>query len=93
MTIKFSWGGGCIAVDAELMILDLPMTSYKKWVKLFVQHGEPADHEAFLQLLEDQIQANEQAIKDETDKKELPHLRHLLKRRVSMRDQLKGRLS
>lgn len=122
MTIKFSWGGGCIAVDAELMILDLPMTSYKKWVKLFVQHGEPADHEAFLQLLEDQIQANEQAIKDlkaeveefqaKAERRIFTNLsvkycrqqaalkqKHLngakanLKRRVSMRDQLKGRLT
>lgn len=93
MTIKFGWGGGCIAVDAELMILDLPMTSFKKWAKLFVQYGEPADHSTFLQLLEDQIRDNERAIKEETDKKALPHLRHLLKRRVSMRDYLKGRLS
>lgn len=93
MIIKFSWGGGCIAVDAELMILDLPMTNYKIWAKLFARYGEPADQVAFLYLLQDQIRDNELAIKEETDKKELPHLRHLLKRRVSMRDYLKGRLA
>ena len=122
MIIKFSWGTGNMVVDAEILILDMPMSNYRKWVKLFAQHGRPEDHEAFLQLLEDQIKDNEQVIKDlEAEVEEFQakaerriptnlavgycreqmrlKQRHLngaktkLKRRLSMRDQLKGRLS
>ncbi len=93
MIIEFSWGTGKMSVDAEGLILGMPMANFKKWVKLFAKYGEPADHEAFLQLLEDQIQVNKQAIKEELDEKELPPLRRMLKRRLSMRDQLKGCLS
>jgi len=64
LIIKFNHWNGKITVDAEIMILDMPMTNYRKWVKLFAQHGLSEDQQAFLQLLEDQIQANEQAIKD-----------------------------
>lgn len=82
-----------MTVDAEILILDMPMVNYRKWVKLFARYGRPEDHEAFLQLLEDQIKVNEQAIKETTDKTELPPLRRMLKRRLSMRDILKGVLS
>lgn len=59
MIIEFSWGTGKMSVDAELWILDIPMTNFRKWVKLFAMYGKPADHEAFLQLLEDQIHFTE----------------------------------
>lgn len=122
MIIEFSWDTGKMSVDPDLLILDMPMTNFRKWVKLFVKFGEPADHEAFLHLLEDQIQANEQVIKDleaevsefqaKAERRVMTTLsvkycreqarlkqRHLngaktkLKRRLSMRDQLKGLMS
>lgn len=93
MIINFSWGTGKMSVDAELLIIDIPMFRYKKWVKLFVRYGEPKDHQAFLQLLEDQIQANEYMIDGTTEESDLPLLRRMLKRRLSMRDYLKGCLS
>lgn len=64
MIIKIDWFNGKMAVDAETLIRDIPMEKYKKWVKLFARYGRPEDHEAFLQLLEDQIRDNEQVIKD-----------------------------
>lgn len=48
-----------MSVDADLLILEIPMTNYRKWFKLFVRYGEPEDHEAFLQSLEDQIHSTE----------------------------------
>ena len=59
MTIEFSWGAGRMSVDAEQLILAMPMTNFKKWVKLFVRYGKPEDHQVFLQLLEDQIYSTE----------------------------------
>lgn len=104
MIIKFSWDSGYVMVDAELLILEMPMDQYKKWVKLFARYGRSEDHVAFLQLLEDQIRENEQAIKDlevtiatakhkSGLKAQLSYLRRMLKRRLSMRDQLRGLLS
>lgn len=122
MIIEFSWGTGKMSVDAEILILTMPMTNFKKWVKLFARYGQPEDHQAFLQLLEDQIHTNEQTIKGlEAEVSELKakaekripttlsvtycrermrlkqkHLNGVklkLKRRLSMRDQLKGCLS
>lgn len=122
MIIKIDWFGGKMSVDAEILILDMPMSNYRKWVKLFVQYGRPEDHEAFLQPLEDQIKDNEQAIEDleaevneyllkanrqvftnlstkycrqqaALKQKHLNGAKAKLKRRLSMRDQLKGRLS
>lgn len=122
MIIEFGWGTGKMSVDAETLILDMPMTDFKKWVKLFARYGRPEDHEAFLQLLEDQIQANEQVIKDleaevaefqmKADQQIFTNLsvnycreqmrlkqKHLngaktkLKKRLSMRDQVKGLMS
>lgn len=101
MIIKFNHWNGKITVDAEIMILDMPMANYRKWVKLFAQYGLSEDQQAFLQLLEDQIQANEQAIKDlevkvatakhkSGWKAELSSARRMLKRRQSMCDILKG---
>lgn len=90
MIITINYYTGKMSVDAEMLILEMPMVNFRKWVKLFVRYGDPADHAAFLQLLEDQIQVNEQVIKDpQTDKKELPHLRRMLKRRMSMKDVMK----
>lgn len=89
MIIKFSWYSSQMTVDAERLILDMPIANYRKWVKLFARHGKREDCKALLQLLEEQIQGNKQAIKDETDEEELPHLRRMLKRRVSMFNQLK----
>lgn len=52
MIIEFSWGTGKLSVDAKILIVDMPMADFKKWVKLFARYGEPADHKAFLQLLD-----------------------------------------
>lgn len=122
MIIKFSWGTGKMSVDADLLIVEMPMTYFKKWVKLFVRYGRSEDHENFLQLLEDQIQVNEQTIRDleaevtefqakaerqiftnlsvdycreqlRLKQKHLNGTKTKLKRRLSMRDQLKGLMS
>lgn len=122
LIINFSWDGGQMSVDAEILILDIPMTNFRKWVKLFARYGKPEDHEAFLQLLEDQIQTNERVINDleaevnefrakaerriptnlcseycrkqiRLKQKHLNGTKADLKRRLSMRDQLRGVLS
>ena len=64
MTINFSWGTGKMSVNTEALILTMSMTNFKKWVKLFARYGKPEDHQVFLRLLEDQIQTDEQTIKD-----------------------------
>ena len=64
MIIKFSWGSGKMSVDAEMLMLEMPMMNFKKWVKLFALYGEPEDHQAFLHLLEDRIYSTEVQIKE-----------------------------
>lgn len=122
MIIKFSWGTGKMSVDAETMIRDMPMTNFRKWVKLFARWGLPEDQVAFLYLLQDHIYSTDVQIKEleaevnefrmKADRviptqmsvkyckqqatlkqKHLNGAKTRMKRLVSMRDQLKGRLS
>ena len=44
-----------MSVDPDALIHTMPMTNYRKWVKLFVTYGQPEDHELMLQLLGDYI--------------------------------------
>lgn len=62
MIIDFGWYSGQMSVDAECLILEMPIANYRKWARLFAKYGKPEDQEAFLRLLEDQIQANETAL-------------------------------
>jgi hypothetical protein len=44
-----------MSVDPDTLIHNMPMTNYRKWVKLFVTYGQSEDHELMLQLLGDYI--------------------------------------
>lgn len=44
-----------MVVDPDFLIRDMPMSNYRKWVKLFSRYGEREDHELMLQLLGDYI--------------------------------------
>ena len=55
MMIRFSWGSGRMTVNPDALIRDMPMSNYRKWVKLFARYGRPEDHELMFQLLGDYI--------------------------------------
>lgn len=44
MMIKFSWHTGSICVDPEVLIREMTMVNYRKWLKLFIRYGERKDH-------------------------------------------------
>lgn len=62
--IKFSWGSGWMRVDPDILICDMPMTDYRKWVKLFAKHATWEQADEFLQVLERQIGEREQRAKE-----------------------------
>ena len=62
--IKFSWGSGWMRVDPDILICDMPMTDYRKWVKLFAKHATWEQVDEFLQVLERQIGEREQRAKE-----------------------------
>lgn len=55
MIIKFSWNTGSICVDPEVLIREMTMANYRKWVKLFIRHGERKDHIQMISCLCDSL--------------------------------------
>ena len=55
MIIEFSWGTGKMSVDPDLLILEMPMVNYRKWLKLFIKHGERNDHIQMIHCLCNQL--------------------------------------
>jgi hypothetical protein len=55
MTIKLSWDTGNMVVDPEVLIREMPLTNYRKWLKLFIQYGKREDHIQMVNCLCDQL--------------------------------------
>lgn len=64
MIIEFGWGTGKMSVDAELLILDMSMVNYRKWLKLFIRYGERDDHIQMIHCLCNQLISIHGTIKD-----------------------------
>lgn len=60
MQIKFSWGTGWMEVNSD-HVINMSMSHYRTWVKLFAQYGTPEQHCEFLTLLDTYI--NEAQVK------------------------------
>ena len=44
-----------MTVNADALIREMGLRKYREWAKLFIRYGDPADHEAFFQVLDDHI--------------------------------------
>lgn len=100
MIIEFSWGTGKMAVDPDLLILEMPLTNYRKWLKLFIRYGKREDHIQMIQCLCRQLVSTYKTIKDleaEFDQRavrdRLRAAKRQHKRIIKMWDALGGRLS
>ena len=65
MILRFSWnlGRSREVVDVELLLADMPMTNYRKWIKLFARYGTTEQHMQFMQVANEQIQSIEEQAK------------------------------
>lgn len=64
MIIEFSWGTGRMHVDPDLLIVEMPLTQFRKWLKLFIRHGDREDHIRMIQCLCNQLISVHSTIKD-----------------------------
>ena len=64
MIIEFSWGTGKMSVDPDLLILEMPMVNYRKWLKLFIRYGERNDHIQMIHHLCNQLISVHSGIRD-----------------------------
>lgn len=100
MIIEFSWGTGKMSVDPDLLILEMPLVNYRKWLKLFIRYGERIDHIRMIQCLCNQLISVHGTIKDleaEVDQRairgQLRAAKRQYKRIIKMWDALRGRLT
>lgn len=63
MNITIRWGGGGICVDTEAMIKEIPLTNYRKWLKLLIRYGNTEDHINLINCLCDSLIACHRDIK------------------------------
>lgn len=61
--IRFSWGTGSICVDPEVLIREMTMANYRKWLKLFIRYGDREDHIRMIRCLCDSLIAIHTTIK------------------------------
>ena len=61
--IKFSWNTGSICVDPEVLIREMTMANYRKWLKLFIRYGDREDHIRMVGCLCDSLIAIHTTIK------------------------------
>ena len=52
MVIRFDYGSGWMRFDPDILICDMPMTNYRKWVKLFARYATPEQHHDFLERVD-----------------------------------------
>lgn len=81
MTISFKWDTGGMTFNPAMVIENMPISNYRKFIKLFGVYGDPRDHQAFLTELVDTISVAEHNIQAG---KELSHSRGLLRRCKTM---------
>lgn len=55
MIIEFSWGTGKMSVDPDLLIVEMPLVNYRKWLKLFIKYGGRNDHIQMIHCLCNQL--------------------------------------
>ena len=53
--IKFSWHTGSICVDPEVLIREMTLANYRKWLKLFIRYGRREDHISMVNCLCDSL--------------------------------------
>lgn len=51
MQIKISWGSGGMVLSAAFIVEKMPPAHFKKWYKLFAQHGTNEQYREFLDYL------------------------------------------
>lgn len=53
--IRFSWNTGSICVDPEVLIREMTLVNYRKWLKLFIRYGKREDHILMVNCLCDSL--------------------------------------
>ena len=91
--IRFSWNTGSICVDPEVLIREMTMANYRKWLKLFIRYGDREDHIRMIQCLCNQLISIHTTIKDleaEVAGLEDCYNRRLARKRRIANDQLRA---
>lgn len=71
MIVKINWGTGCMSVDADYLLEEMPLKNFRKWCKLLSKYGEEdakwemlAVCQKEIQFRQDERQGMESSIRD-----------------------------
>lgn len=62
MNIRIFWGTGYMVVDADVLLEELTLASFKKWCKLFCRFGNEADYPAVASFCAEKIEAQKKNV-------------------------------
>lgn len=61
MIVKMNWGTGCMSVDADYLLEEMPLKNFRKWCKLLAQFGEEDAKQDMLASCQKEIQVRQDA--------------------------------
>ena len=62
VNIRIFWGTGSMVVDVDAILDELTMTAFKKWCRLFIRYGEPADHPTMIAYCKEKMRKQKEIV-------------------------------